>query len=570
MIDLGKVRPGSTIRIPFHTSDKDDASAITMTNFAVADILIYKDGSTTERASTAGFTATTDFDAKTGKHVIVIDLADNTTAGFYAAGSEYLVAIDAVTVDAVVVGAWVARFTIGYKNSLFDTTIATLASQTSFTLTSGPAEDDALNGMWVIIHDVASGVQCGQAVILDYTGVTKTVTLVAGTTFTAAATDNISIMGPSPLQPTTMGRTLTIESDGMAHADVKEWLGTAPLALASQYVQVDAIRAAGTAWNSGAIGAATLASDTITAAKIAADAITAAKIATGAIDADALAADAGTEIGTAVWASGTRTLTSLAGLTVDTVTTLTNLPAITANWLTAAGTAADFGTEIGTAVWATATRTLTAGTNVDGSTFTAIPWNASWDTEVQSEVQDAIEVNHLDHLIAVADPGGVVANSSFLAKLTSKSATPAFSSYDNTTDSLEAVRDRGDSAWITATSVTVSDKTGFSLSATQTFSNTGTWTGNIVGTLSTLTTYTGNTPQTGDSYLHLTSAMADSIPADGTRPSPTQALYMMVQGLFEGSISGTTWTIKKVDGSTTLFTVTLNSATTPTSKTRAT
>lgn len=50
--------------------------------------------------------------------------------------------------------------------------------------------------------------------------------------------------------------------------------------------------------------------------------------------------------------------------TLDTVTTLTNLPAITANWLTAAGTAADFGTEVGTAVWASATRTLTAGTNI--------------------------------------------------------------------------------------------------------------------------------------------------------------------------------------------------------------
>lgn len=38
------------------------------------------------------------------------------------------------------------------------------------------------------------------------------------------------------------------------------------------------------------------------------------------------------------------------------------------------------------------------------------------------------------------------------------------------------------------------------INATQAFSNTGTWTGNIVGTLSTLTTYTGNTPQTGDAY----------------------------------------------------------------------
>lgn len=203
MIDLGKVKPGSTIRIPFSSFDKDDGSSITMTNFAVADILVYKDGSTTERASTASFTATTDFDAKTGKHLCIITLSDNTTAGFFAAGSEYLVAIDAVTVDGVTTGGWIARFCIGYEGSLLDTTIATLASQTSFTLTTGPAEDDALNDHFCYIHDVASAVQVGRAIISDYTGSTKTVTLAAGTTFTVAATDNISVMGPMPMQPAT-------------------------------------------------------------------------------------------------------------------------------------------------------------------------------------------------------------------------------------------------------------------------------------------------------------------------------------------------------------------------------
>lgn len=39
------------------------------------------------------------------------------------------------------------------------------------------------------------------------------------------------------LRPTTAGRKLTVESDGVAHADVKEWLGVAPLALSSQQVQ---------------------------------------------------------------------------------------------------------------------------------------------------------------------------------------------------------------------------------------------------------------------------------------------------------------------------------------------
>lgn len=43
--------------------------------------------------------------------------------------------------------------------------------------------------------------------------------------------------------------------------------------------------------------------------------------------------------------------TNITGGTITTTTNLTNLPAITANWLTAAGTAADFGAEMATAIW---------------------------------------------------------------------------------------------------------------------------------------------------------------------------------------------------------------------------
>lgn len=286
MIDLGIVRPGSTIRIPFSSFDKDDGSAITMTNYAAADILVYKDGSTTERASTAGFTATTDFDAKTGKHLAVIDLADNTTAGFWNAGSEYLVAIDAVTIDAVTTGGWIARFRIGYIGAWFDTTIATLSSQTSFTLTVGPAEDDALNGAQVYIHDIASAVQCGWAVVSDYTGSTKTVTLAAGTTFTAAAGDNISIMRPMPLQPTVAGRALDVSTGGEAGLDWAN-IGSPTTAqnLSATNIDVDQVVAS----VSGAVGS------------VGAGGITASSIAADAIGASELAADAVAEIADAIW-----------------------------------------------------------------------------------------------------------------------------------------------------------------------------------------------------------------------------------------------------------------------------
>ena len=65
-------------------------------------------------------------------------------------------------------------------------------------------------------------------------------------------------------------------------------------------------------------------------------------------------------------------------------------------------------------------------------------------------------------------------------------------------------------------------------------------------------------------------ALADSVPADGSIPSLKQAVYMIVQFLGEKSISGTTLTVRKVDGTTALMTFTLDSATVPTSITRAT
>lgn len=210
--------------MPFQTYDSNDPQAsVTITGLATTDIEIYKDGSVTQRASDSGYalldTDGIDFDTTTGIHGVSINLADNTTAGFYAAGSQYWVVIASITVDAATINFIPVTFRIGYPDAIINTTIATLSTQTSFTLTSGPAEDDALNGMWCIIHDVASAAQLGHAIISDYTGSTKTVTLAAGTTFTAAATDNISIMGMAPLQPTTAGATLDVTATGAAGID---------------------------------------------------------------------------------------------------------------------------------------------------------------------------------------------------------------------------------------------------------------------------------------------------------------------------------------------------------------
>lgn len=76
-----------------------------------------------------------------------------------------------------------------------------------------------------------------------------------------------------------------------------------------------------------------------------------------------------------------------------------------------------------------------------GAGLTAIPWNASWDAEVQSEVADALIAIGLDHLISASVAGSDVADDSIVAKLVSKSATADWDDFVNTTESLQALRD---------------------------------------------------------------------------------------------------------------------------------
>lgn len=89
---------------------------------------------------------------------------------------------------------------------------------------------------------------------------------------------------------------------------------------------------------------------------------------------------------------------------------------------------------------------------VAGAGLTAVPWNPAWDTEVQSEAEDALVTHRLDELLnADSDIDGAAPPTvgSVFHELMSKT-TGSFT-YDQTTDSNEAIRDRGDSAWTTAT-----------------------------------------------------------------------------------------------------------------------
>lgn len=215
----------------------------------------------------------------------------------------------------------------------------------------------------------------------------------------------------------------------------------------------------------------------------------------------------------------------------------------------------------------------------NGASLSAIPWNASWDAEVQSECADALNAY---------DPPTKTEMDAAFTEI--KGATWS------STDTLEAIRDRGDAAWVTSTfSITAS------AIASQVRTELTTELGRIDAAISTRATITamgigspggvaGQTSLTGaitaigvvdgivDNIILdtdelqqlLTTAMTESYATDGSPPTFTQFMYMLWSSISQFDISSTTITTRKLDGTTSAMTFTMNDATSPTSRTRAT
>jgi hypothetical protein len=308
--------------------------------------------------------------------------------------------------------------------------------------------------------------------------------------------------------------------DGTGYAGGTVKLGVDVVAISGDATAADNLEAAtdGNTYNvgggavvaasvTGAVGSVTGAVGSVTGnvggnvtgsvGSVASGGITAASIATGAIDADALATDAVTEI----WAGSTApSAATIADAVWDELST----------GHTDAGKA---GQQVWTDIDAILVDTAEIGTA--GAGLTAVPWNAAWDAEVESEVDDAL--------------GG------------------------GTGTALTAIP--WNAAWDAEVESEVDDALGG-------------------GTGTALTAIPWNAAWDAEVQSEvddaLTATVADSIPADGTRPSIAQAVLMITRFLMERSVSSTTVTVTKEDGSTANMTFTLDDATSPTSITRAT
>lgn len=114
----------TTVTCMFTTHSSTGAPVAPSTAFEAADVIIYKNGSATQKTSTNGVTMTSPFDSITGLHCVVIDTSNDTgDGGFWVAGAVYtLVLSPDETVDSVAVAKVIGQFGLELAEVLRPTT----------------------------------------------------------------------------------------------------------------------------------------------------------------------------------------------------------------------------------------------------------------------------------------------------------------------------------------------------------------------------------------------------------------------------------------------------------------
>lgn len=249
---------------------------------------------------------------------------------------------------------------------------------------------------------------------------------------------------------------------------------------------------------------------------------------------------------TSVTFSANSTVASTTNITAGTMTTttnLTNLPTIPANWLTAAGTATDFGAKLATAIWGD----TTAGDfTVLASIGKSVMNGVALGTGLTINAYTGNTVQTGDSFARIGAAGAGLTNIGTIATCTNLTNAP------------------------TAGDLTATMKTSVTTAATAATPIAASVTG-AVGSVTAGVTVTTNSDKTGYALSATGSAaLTEAYAADGAAPTLNQMLFQIWSALSEFSISGTTITAKKLDGLTTAMTFTIDSATVPTSRTRAT
>lgn len=401
-----------TVKIPFNTFSSDDPSAsVTITNLVAGDIEIHKDGGLTQRASDSGVTVVIDFDSITGNHIASIDLSDNTDAGFYADGSRYQVRVEGSTVDAGTINAWIGAFSVGC------TLRPTTAGRTLDIQSTGEV-DANLTMMGAVVQSATDLKDFADAGYDPGTNKVQGVVLVDTCT-------------------TLTGHTVQTADHTAGIADIP----TVAEFEARTIVSADYVVVGDT------IAGVTLVTTCTTNTDMVTEPPTVAAI-VNEFETQSQADPTGFHVNV-LEVGGTAQTANDNGADINAILTDTN--ELQGDWTNAGRLdlildiiAADTTTDI-PALIATAQADLDTITGADGVTIaSAQDLTATMKTSVNTEVDTALSDIKLDHLIAVADADDV-ANDSVIGKMAASDGD--WSGFDKSTDSLEAIRDRGDADW---------------------------------------------------------------------------------------------------------------------------
>jgi hypothetical protein len=365
----------ATLNFKFSTHKADGTPA---TLSGTPAISVYKANGTTQ--STAGITLTADFDSVTGLNNVLIDLSAD---AFYAVANDYSVVITTGTVDSVsVVGTVLAHFSIENRFNEVDVTKISGDSTAADNLESACDNYSATRGL-------------------------------AGTALPNAAADaagGLPISDAGALDLDTQLATLTNGTYGLSAIETL----------------VDDLESRLTTTRAGYLdnlsaGAVALASGVTVTTNNDKTGYTASTVSDKTGYSLSVAPPTASDIATAVWAAGTRTLSSFGTLIAD----------------------------IATAVWGAVARTITGGTITTNSDKTGYALTGT----------DIADIKAKTDQLTFTTPGSVDATATVDTSDLATSANQTTiinhltdvkgATFSGATDSLEAIRNRGDVAWIT-------------------------------------------------------------------------------------------------------------------------
>jgi hypothetical protein len=584
---LGDFNPGDTVRFLWNSNSSTGASITRATNGTIS---VYQNLDTTQ--STSGVTDTEDFDSLTGVHAVAIDTSSDGT--FYAAGRDFAVVLSGASIDGETVNAVIAQFSLrnrsGNLTHVAGSSVSTSSAQIGVNvvnaggtawgagaITAAAIAANAIDADALAADAVAEINATVDTALADYDAPTRA-------ELTSDINSVLAILQGLVLETGTIGSTgndsTHLHLTGLTYGDdeinnyllvifdvseseyharwIEDWANTGDLATVAT-LPFTPQNATDTYWLLPVRQDVTGGSGLDAAGVRAAVGLASANLDTqlAAID-NAVDTEIGAIISTLGTPAGDSISADIAAIEgkVDDLETRVGTPSDLGSGATIAANLADIEAQtddIGTA----------------GAGLTAVPWNAAWDAEVQSEVQDAIEVNNLDHLVKSAvdtNFATTVHLDSVIGHLADNGTT---ATYDRTTDSLEALQaehDATQSAVDTIDNLLDTEIAAIKADTAAILADTGT-DGVIVATNNDKTGYSLSDTGLSTTLLHkiadrvirrtFASAAASS---DGENKSGRSLLGVIARLTNRSAISSSTLTVYEADDTTALYTQTLTTS----------